>query len=86
MIVLNKENKHEIMNKKKDIILFILIPFLYGISNAQEKELTWEELREIYESADFRHKIINIHDDRLNKIFNYIGLNYTQSLIHSDRL
>lgn len=32
-------------------------------------------------SPDFRHNITNVHDDRLNKILNYIKLNYTEKIL-----
>ena len=35
-------------------------------------------------SPDSRHKIINVNDDRLNKIFNYIKLNYTDKILLAD--
>jgi alpha-L-fucosidase len=37
------------MSRIKFTILVLLFPFLYGTSYAQNKDLTWEELREIYE-------------------------------------
>ena len=41
------------MRKTKFTILVLLFPFLYGISYAQNKDLTWEELREIYEFPEW---------------------------------